>query len=456
MGSSGINLDSFTPSQKSASSVLLVGNPVDLYDVRLQVGNQVFTALLDSGSSDLILPGTECIGCGPVSTSYKPGTKAQDLRIYDFMTYGVPGYSTGAYGDFFLDEVAVVGLDPVSLVVMSVTASGLQGPKSSIRNGQPMQAILGIGPESGGFLNLHGVGRLGNESYLSAVGKLYDMAGILAVQLCTNNGHMWLGYPNPKHFEADPEYAPIYGSPWFIGMSISLGDQDSLNISNAITLVDTGTNDLLLPLRQYTKFMSIIDPEVDLFDSQGCLRETSLHPADAEWHLPDIVISFTTNFTGPISGKRHKVPASESYMVPKPQADGTSSWCHCVGTSGQGLIIMGAPLMRHFVVIFDMHNKIDPRIGFAPQQNSTCPHLPSPPRPSSPPPPGPVPKPGPSGMHWWKILLWPVAALVAVAGLLLVLEHHHRGPIAWLSVLFGWGDRGVVSIEQKDLGRPLI
>ena len=46
-----------------------------------------------------------------------------------------------------------------------------------------------------------------------------------------------------------------------------------------------------------------------------------------------------------------------------------------------------------------------------------------------------------------------MAALLAVAGILLFLEHHHRGPVAWLSATFGWGHSGVVSDEQKDLLR---
>ena len=77
------------------------------------------------------------------------------------MKYRVPGHYVGAYGDFFVDDVVVSGIDCVSLVVMSVTASGLQGPKSSVRNGEPMRGILGVGPENIGFLTLNGVGRLG-------------------------------------------------------------------------------------------------------------------------------------------------------------------------------------------------------------------------------------------------------------------------------------------------------
>ena len=72
LGSPGIH--STPASKKSAGLVPLVGDPMKLYDVRLKVGNQCFTALLDSGSSNLILPGTDCIGCGPVPTSYKPST----------------------------------------------------------------------------------------------------------------------------------------------------------------------------------------------------------------------------------------------------------------------------------------------------------------------------------------------------------------------------------------------
>jgi hypothetical protein len=431
--------------EKFSMSVPLVGNPLDLYSVRLQVGNQYFAAMLDSGSSNLILPGKDCFGCGPVLAAYTPSVNARDLHIYDFLQYGPPDdpfYHTGAYGDFFLDDVVIDGVDPVSLVVMSVTASGLQGPKSTVNKGQPMQGILGVGPESLGFLNQHGIGRLGNDSYLNALGKL-DMASILAVQLCTSNGYMWLGHSNPEHFEADPVYAPVaYPQmlPYGVLVNISVGSQDNLTVNNTLTIVDTGTNLLLLTREGYVKFMSIIDPKGDMFGSDDCLLERSLHPADAKWHLPDMTISFIENFTDMTSSKHFKLPAAESYMVPSVQADGTTLWCHRVSWSnqifnGSPFIIMGAPLMRHFVILFDNHSKEGPRVGFTPQSNGTCPHNPSPP---SPPPQG---HPHPT-VHWWEVVLWTISALAVLAVVLTLLEHYYRGRVGWLSAVLSWRNRG--------------
>ena len=168
-----------------------------------------------------------------------------------------------------------------------------------------------------------------------------------------------------------------------------------------------------------------------------------------------MTISFIIDCTDLRSGKRYRTPASRSYMVPNLQADNTTLWCHSVDCCGEN-IIMGAPLMRHFVVIFDLHNKTDQRVGFAPQQKDTCPAPPSPPRPSPPPPPGPGPEPGPIKRPWWEVLLWTTAALVSVVGILLFLKHHHIGPIAWFSAIVGRGDRGVVGLEHKELRSPLI
>ena len=431
----------------TAMSVPLVGNPVDLYNVRIQVGGQYFTTLLDSGSSNLILPGTDCFGCGSVPAAYRPSTKSKDLHIYDFVEYGLPPLLTGAYGDFYLDEIVIGGVGPVSLVVMSVTASGLQGSKSIIRAGQPMTGILGVGPENMGFLNLHGIGRLGNDSYLNALGNL-DMASILALQLCTHNGFMWLGGPNYKHIEtqADLEYTPTVASPHGVLLSMSPGDQVNYTISKALALVDTGTNFLLLPVLGYTEFMKVIDPQKNRFDSDGCVLERSLQPTDAEWQFPHMTISFVKNLTDMTSGKQYKVPASESYMVPSPQADGTSLWCHEIVPGGGETIILGAPMMRHFVVAFDVRKN---RVGFAPQQNGTCPHDASPSlSPALPPP----PPPGiPSGkVPWFGIALLSIVILVIVAAATPHLKNLYRGLNAWLYAKF------LGSTEQNDLARPFM
>ena len=441
---------------KASRAVSLVGNPVELYNVRVQVGNQHFQVILDSGSSNLILPGEHCFGCGPVPTSYKPSPRSKDLRIYDFVKYGLAPYLTGAYGDFYLDEVEVGGVDPVSVVVMSVAASGLQGYKSTIRAGEPMQGILGVGPENVGFLNNHGIGRLGNDSYLVALGKLPDTPSILAVQLCSTDGYMWLGYPNPRHFEGDPEYTPVEASPYVVRMSISFGSQQKLNISHTLALVDTGTNFLLLPESGYSDFMMAVDPNNDMFDTDQCLTKRSLGPADAEWQFPDMTISFVRNLTDVTTGRPFSIPAHNSYMVPSLQADGSTLWCHRVSCCSD-IMILGAPMMRHFVMLFDMNNQTGPRVGFAPQQVGTCPTHPIPPSPS--------PAPGPSSgqqkgrkMSWWEVTLWTMVglAMVAFAAVLAILEYQHIGPSAWVSKALNSRDARGGDVQQNELTRPIM
>ena len=423
-------------------SVPVVGNPTDMYTVSLQLGKQFFDVMLDSGSSNLILPGIDCIGCESVPTVYAPGAMSKDLHIYDFMEYGTNSYATGAYGDFYLDGVTMSRVGPVSLVVMSVTACGLQGPKSTIRTGAPMEGILGIGPEGSGFLNLHGIGRLGNDSYLNALAK-FDIPGVLAVQLCDYNGHLWLGGYNSRYTQdkAEPEYAPTEQLSYRIGMGdMLLGNQSIIGVTNASTLVDTGTNLLVLPNEYvFVQFMSIIDPGVNVFDIAGCTLKSFQSSSDIDEHFPSMTISFIKNFTDYAIGKEFNIRASQSYMVPSRQNNGSTSWCHRVMYGG-GEVILGAPLMRHFVVIFDVDEN---RVGFIPQLTSKCPKVPAPPAPL---PPTPAPPPPPPPFPWWKILLICTSCVIALSLAVFVLERYGNGPTAWYSAIFpiksGFRERG--------------
>ena len=434
--------------------ILLTGNPVDLYNIFLQVGKKDFDVLFDTGSSNIVLPGINCVGCGSVSSTYQPGSGSKNLRIPGFVKYGITGDITGAYGNFYIDDVLMPEYEEsVQLVIMSVSASGLQGPKSTIRAGAPMRGIFGAGPEDAGFLNKHGIGRLGNDSFVNALAKV-DSNLLLVVQLCNYNGYLWLGGYKHKHVRTDFEYIPMAKTVLYYDMHHIFAERTNYSYSVIINsmsldkqeipgfpidaLIDTGTNYLVLPSARW--FGSVIANGSKALDSSNCVLTKFEDSADIDEHFPSLTVSFVTNLTDLTSTATYKIPASESYMVQQESNDSTTLWCAVV-SSGDS-VIFGAPLMRHFIIKFDIDHK---QIGFALQDRSTCPPKPSP----APPPPPPPPEDHGHKLRWWVILLWVILSVTLTSALVyavMAAERYGNGPTAWYMAIFqkksGFRERG--------------
>ena len=389
---------------QSAYSLRLSGNVLETYFMPLRVGNQHFDIEVDTGSSNLVLPGYGCVGCGANPHPYIPGAGAIDLRISDYMGYG----DGNVYGNFYVDMFQLSTFEPRSIAVMSVMSDGILQRRGSLKKQKQGRfkklgsgnlgdwGILGLGPEKLGYLLDHGLRNLGNDSIMTA---LSEAQGLLAVQLCDTGGFIWFGTRNCSHSQVVPNFdyitmppdCPYYYA--YLG-SMSLEDQE-VNPNPTWVIFDTGTNFLSLTSDVYEVFMDNLRNhsyvrQLGGFDSMGCLKETP-HNIDS---LPDLTVGFVVDPHNEKNFVNITLPASKSYMVQRLQGS-SNRWCHFVLPNNNTEHIFGALMMRNFVIMFDTSTN---RMGFAPQEPGSCTDRPTP----SPPHPWP----------WWIPIILSVCLLL--------------------------------------------
>ena len=302
-----------------------------------------------------------------------------------------------------------------------------------------MPGILGLSLGSGAdnLLAQHGLATLGDDALVVALNKT-GVPLLFAVQLCDAGGYLWLGGFDRNHVAAarTPTYVPtmayyddagrqITTEPYAVYVSgMALGNASVFgNITNVLAIVDTGNPGLALPAQGAAEFERLLGAALNatpgvsrpLPTQPNCVAGLPTERSALDKLLPNFTLTVSA---GPnASAAALTAPASRSYMAPYPW-NGTTVWCYELGEwpdSGFGSI--GIPLMRGFVVVFDM---AEHRIGFAPQAFDRCPA--AAPAPAPPPAPTPTPAPGPAqpdprpGLRWWAVLLIIMAALAALAG----------------------------------------
>lgn len=446
--------------------VLLKGCPKQMYTATMHVGNQDFDVLADTGSSQLILFGEDCMGCSPGMKRYRPSVTSKDLRIKANTQYG--GIPAGVYGDVYLDTVSVPGAimvpnvsQPVPLALTSAFLSGFDPEVWALQNCSDasklmdMPGILGLGNGPGGILTKMGLKTLGEDYYVQALIKA-GMPGVISIQLCDRDGLLWLGGFDRKHSRTGklPVYVPVRAQGigyrvQVIGMS--LGDPEQplewKDIIADLAIVDTGNRFLTMPKSAFLDFnktlhsiyKDLIDSgKYDLTfppDAPDCVVGLPTDPEILDYDLPELTVHL---YKGPNETYPLRVRASRSYMVYHPaNAKKTRMWCMEVDNTGPFVGGIGIPLLKNFVTVFDPLSGSAGCIGFVHQDPSTCPKAPVPP------PPGPDPHPHPGTPAWpvWLIVLLCIAiTLLCLAA------------AAWWNNCWGWGSRlrGQISWPQPE------
>lgn len=285
--------------------VLLRGCPKLMYTASLRVGGQELEAVIDTGSSNLVLMGADCWGCSDTPRCaacfasgtlqlwisaetiiacdrYRPGRNARDLAIKATADYSSQWHPVGAYGDLFVDTVSLPGAaipnvtSPISMALLSSSISALGGAPvvtCAEANKDPsfhpsfpaMPALLGLnsGQDGGSFMFERGLEDLAEDALIPALVKA-GMPGVFATHLCASGGFLWLGGYDRNHVAARtlPQYAPIRtylghalqfpaSLPFYVqiaGLSVGSGPVLSTeNITASLALVDTGNRFLELP-----------------------------------------------------------------------------------------------------------------------------------------------------------------------------------------------------------------
>jgi hypothetical protein len=349
--------------------------------------------LVDTGSTTLAMPGTDCTTCqqAGVTATYTPSTQGTNTMgsataLYDV---GELGWTGMIWNDSFqIDgtapavQIAFAAIDTETNFFNPIscdTATGMVDGSS--------QGILGFSTDEAlvrgttSFLDLLATAGLPNE---------------FAMRLCHFGGSMWFGGYDPSAGKAAVQWAPLFGNHFGYYISVtglemmtatgnsmfSGGGHDTKG--NTDMLLDSGGQFLLLPLSSYDSVVAALETNAYFMTNFGSSFFTGNRssgftaitiadsPATVDAMLPPLVMDIygPPNFS--IS-----LPASESYLqyaydgnsfdyIPNMFLNDLSS-----GILGNNVpfIYAGDVPMLSYLTVFDRTNQ---RIGFAEPTNA-CP-----------------------------------------------------------------------------------
>jgi hypothetical protein len=344
-----------------------------VYTASVTLGaSQSFQMLVDTGSTTLGVASTGC-SCGSASPVYTPGASATDEKQTATSQYGSGSWS----GEIYQDTVSLGASPtaPTKLVAIKSEANFFQPLQCDSKAGG-MQGILGMGPP--------GAALSGTEGFFDAFVATNKVPDVFATELCETTGTLWLGGFDPSATTAPPQYTPsndLYSQYYYTVnlASIGVGGTTVPVASGQFTdsVVDTGTSVFLLGTTAYDALVKALQADAQVTkifgasffppsNSQqpGCAN-ASESKAALDAALPSLTLTFGTSPAITV-----KASATESYLFNA----GGNTWCSAIVGIDQGATtfplasIMGAPVLKSNVVIFDRGQK---RIGFAP--HAPCP-----------------------------------------------------------------------------------
>jgi cathepsin D len=333
-------------------------------------GSQAFELMLDTGSASLGVASASCMSCGGVKPTYTPGATAVDQHRTATSQFGTGKWS----GEVYRDSVAPTSSTgaPVRLVAIDSQSQFFVPSWCNSRSGT-YQGILGMGPT---FAAVHGT-----NGYFDALVAAQNVPNVFATRLCDSGGTLWLGGYDPAATTAAPVYTPeiagfdsIYYAVSLVSVEVAGRTAPIASAQHTDSVVDTGTSVFLLQTSAFNTITRAIAASpgfasvfgtvgASFFTGQKSCRVVSKKKAEIDAALPPLTLVFGQSPALSV----HAAP-TESYLVPYGNA-----WCSSLYAIDPALnipvaSILGGPILRSNVVIFDRANK---RIGFAP--HTPCP-----------------------------------------------------------------------------------
>ncbi len=368
-GGSGSSSGGSIPDAGYLEAVQLYSCLPSSYTATVTIGtSQSFQMTIDTGSTTLGVASSSCSGCG-VSPSYAPGSTATDQHQQTNAQYGSGSWS----GEVYQDTVAVgpSASTPVKFAAID-SQQNFFVPAECGGPGGSFQGILGLGPPQ--------AISPGTQGFFDALVANKGVANIFSTQLCDTGGTLWLGGYDPSAMTAAPQYTPELGFAESFYYAVNLASITVNGTStpitsgqNEVSVVDTGTSVFILPTAAFgpiTQAIASAPGFSKVFGSAGaswfsssCQAQPSCSPlsqtkAELDATLPPMTLVLGSNPSISV-----QAVATESYLISY-----EGQWCQaiCAYDIGQGAAsIMGAPVLRSNVVVFDRQNN---RIGFAPHK----------------------------------------------------------------------------------------
>lgn len=364
---SGKSDDDATDENSGAFSTLALSSCVPAgYALPVSIGgSEPFDVTIDTGSTSMGVASHACSGCD-VQPKFTPQKSTTDLGARAKSQYVTGGWS----GEIYQDEISLADAVKASVKFVGIDeqkdffVDQACGSKSGT-----IQGIIGLGPSSGALR--------GTTGFLDRFVEETKAPDVFATKLCDDGGTLWLGGYDASHTKARMQYTPIIdGALHAYAVRLSTVEVDGTAVPVATspypgTVVDTGSSAFLLAASAFgpvtkaiaanAKFKELVGEDASWFDNpdgQSCKKIVATK-AELDAALPPLTLTFGKDedaFTV-------SATATESYLAPY-----SGYWCSTLvsfdpsdGLSIAGVI--GAPLMRSNVVVFDRKNQ---RIGFAP------------------------------------------------------------------------------------------
>jgi hypothetical protein len=299
---------------------------------------------------------------------YTPGPKAIDQKQTASSQFGSGSWS----GEVYQDSVSLGSSQtaPMKLVAISSQTSFFEPLMCDSKSGG-MQGLVGFGPSAAAVMNTNGF----FDQYVAT----NHVADVFATELCETTGTLWLGGFDPAAMMAPPQYTPLAADPsstYYYTVNLDSVTVNGTSVSVVAgsqlpdSVVDTGTSAWILNTTAYGAVTAAIQSDAmfkQLFGATFFPAANSQTPACAsltqtkaqlDAALPVLTLTFGSN-----PGVSVKAVATESYLF-----NYGGAWCSALlgldqNTLGPLAGIMGSPVLRSNVVIFDRAQK---RIGFAP------------------------------------------------------------------------------------------
>jgi hypothetical protein len=341
-----------------------------VYAADMGIGGQTFRVIVDTGSTSLGVAGAGCSNCS-VAPLYTPGSTAVDQKKNATAQFGTGSWS----GKIYEDVVGPTEATSVPVKLVSITSqTGFFQPGSSC-GGKAYQGLLGLSQPASAVQGTNGF----FDQYVAKKG----VPDVFATQLCDTDGTLWLGGFDSAATTAPPQYVPFtndVASTAYYAVNLQTITVGGTVVPIAAgqyndSLVDTGSSVFLLGSTAYDKlaaaisatdgFKKVLGASGNWFASaagQPKCAALKQSKADIDATLPPLTLTFAGGVTA-------QAVATESYLMPYPGA----GYCNALISQPQSpsfpiASLMGAPILRSNVVIFDRAQK---RLGLAPHK--ACP-----------------------------------------------------------------------------------
>ena len=330
---------------------------------QVSIGGQMFMMDLDTGSTTIGVASSTCTQCTGVTPLYAPGSGAVDEHMTASTTYAD---NSGWSGEIYKDAIDLGHGSPV----MQVDFAAMTRQRQFFYQNQ-YQGIFGLGAAANAEPN--------TGSYFD-IAAAAGMTGVMAFELCSSGGTMWLGGFDSSKAASAPQYTPLIpisdNQPFYAiditGMSIGDTSVGSGAATFEEPVVDTGTTYFYLPtpvetaminaINASTGFKTLFGANAKVADDPngtgvGCVTGTGITGAMVDASLPPLTMTMPGMNGGP--DITVSVPPLRSYMYDA----GGGQFCLGIADGGtQDATTMGDQIMQAFVTIIDVQHH---QVGWA-------------------------------------------------------------------------------------------